>query len=172
MRGVDTPLERGFAEPGLDVLELGVGPTRMIADDVQPEDTENFQRGHAASGEFEQRLDEITDRRLAEALKTGRTELKRRLTGAEDTGEQRRMDLRRGREDQDVALAQAGHRRVGERGEDLITDDLGFAPGPVATMQGERRIRGSKGSRRSVEGINAGMETAQQRIRSGATTRR
>ena len=93
-------------------------------------------------------------------MKTGRTEFERRLTGAEDTGEQRRMDLRRGREDQDVALAQARHRRVGERGEDLITDDLGFAPGPVATMQGERRIRGAKGDRRSVKGIDAGMKTA------------
>jgi hypothetical protein len=72
------------------------------------------------------------------------------------------MNLGRRGKDQDIALAQARHRRVGERGEDLITDDLGFAPGAMATMQGKRRIRGAKRGRRRIEGIDAGMETTQQ----------
>jgi hypothetical protein len=40
----------------------------------------------------------------------------------------------------------------------------------MAPMQGERSIRGAKRGRRSVEGIDAGMETTQQRIRRRSAT--
>ena len=61
VRGVDAPLEGRFAEPFLDVIQFRVRPTRVIANDVQTQDTQHLQRGHATCRELEHGFDEIAD---------------------------------------------------------------------------------------------------------------
>ena len=172
MRSVDSPLERGLAEPGFDVFEFRVGPARMVTDDVETENAKHLEGRHASGRKFEQGLDQVADGGLTETLEAGGTELKGRLTGPQYAGQQRRMDFGRRRKDQDVALAKARHRRIGEGGEDLIADHLGFAPSAMAAMQREGSIGSAQGNRRCVESVDPGMDTSQQRRVGRATTRR
>ena len=159
MRGVDAPLERSLAEPLLDVFQLGVRPARVVADDVEAQDAEHLERGDAARRQLKQSLDQIADGRFADPLEAGGTELKGRFTSAQHAGEQGSVDFRGRRKNQDIALAEARHRRIGECGEDLIADHLGFAPGTMAAVERERGVRGAEGNRRGVEGVDASMDT-------------
>ncbi|MEY3851892.1 MAG: hypothetical protein RI910_872 [Verrucomicrobiota bacterium] len=172
MRGVDAPLEGRFAKPSLDVFELRIRPAGMIADHVEPKDAEHLEGGHASGGQFEQCLDQVADGGFAESLEPGRAEGEGGVARAQHAGQQGGMNLGGRREDQDIALPQAGQRGIGERGQNLVAHDLGLAPGAVAAVKGERGVGRLERHGRGLKVVDPGMEATQQGAMGGAAMRR